>query len=294
MLKHRHFKYLKDYNSVYEMLAENYKPNNSSGNMLPAEFEYCFCHPHMDLKSMSRSGVWEYDNSIIACAHIEFKLGKAYFEIANGYNYLREEMLDFSEQYLYGIKEDGTTFLSVRVPQSQYEFKKYVENRGYTFTEESARYCLPLDKDFEVKLPEGFKIISLFDGVDHAKIQIAIQLGFGHKIEDITGDHLANSLICSTGPHFKPDMNYIVIAPNGNYVAYGGFWYDKRTDLAYLEPLCTHPDYRHKGLSKAILNKGMNECKKLGAKYCTDGSQDFYYNLGFKKYNSYSWWYKEF
>lgn len=294
MLKQRHFKYLADYNNVYEMLAENYKPNNASGNMMPAEFEYCFCHPSIDIKSMSRSGVWENDDSIVACAHIEFKLGEAYFEIADGYNYLREEMLDFSEKYLYGRKENGTTFLSVKVPQSQPEFIKYIENKGYKFTRESECYYLPLDKEFEVELPKGFKIISVFDGVDHVKLQIAIQLGFEHSMEDIIGDHLANSLICGTGPNFKPELNYVVVASNGDYAAYGGFWYDEKTDLAYLEPLCTHPDYRYKGLAKAILSKGMNECKNLGAKYCTGGSNNLYYHLGFKKYNSYSWWYKEF
>ncbi|HEY5561369.1 MAG TPA: hypothetical protein VIK72_06355 [Clostridiaceae bacterium] len=252
MLKQRHFKYLTDYNNVYEMLIKNYEPNNASGNMLPAEFEYCFCHPYLDLKSMSRSGIWEYDDKIVACAHIEFKLGATYFEVADGYNYLREEMLDFSEKYLYGTKENGTRFLSVRVPQSQPKFKEFLENRNYKFVWECERYCLPLNKEFEVTLPEGFKIISVFDGVDHAKLQIAIQLGFNHKMEDIMGDHLANSLICATGPHFNAKINYVIVAPNGDYAAYGGLW------------------------------------------YCTGGSEDFYYHLGFKKYNSYTWLYKEF
>ncbi|GKX31080.1 hypothetical protein SH1V18_35600 [Vallitalea longa] len=294
MLQQRYFKYLQDYNNVYEMLVNNFKSNNVNNNMIPAEFEYCFCHSYSDIKSMSRSGVWEDEGNIIGVAHIEFQLGEAFFEIADGYNFLREEMLDYSEKYLRGTKEDGKEFLYVKVPQHESKFKEYIEKKNYKYDITYKCMYMPLNKDFLVELPKGYKIISIHDGVDHAKLQIAKQLGFNHKMEDIKGDHLANSLICATGPHFIPEMNYVVVAPNGDYVAYGGFWYDKRMDLAYLEPLCTHPDYRKKGLAKAILSKGMNECRKLGAKYCTGGQNDFYSHLGFYEYNRYDWWYKEF
>ena len=39
-------------------------------------------------------------------------------------------------------------------------------------------------------------------------------------------------------------------------VAYVCLWYDKRTDYAYIEPVCTVPNYRGKGIAKALLFVG--------------------------------------
>jgi len=44
-----------------------------------------------------------------------------------------------------------------------------------------------------------------------------------------------------SGPHLNRDLNITVVAPNGEYAAYCGIWYDPATDYAYIEPVCTDP-----------------------------------------------------
>lgn len=60
----------------------------------------------------------------------------------------------------------------------------------------------------------------------------------------------------------------------------------------YLEPLCTHPKYRKKGLAKALLYTAIHNISKIGAIYMTGGDNAFYNHIGFEtKY--YHVWYKK-
>ena len=41
----------------------------------------------------------------------------------------------------------------------------------------------------------------------------------------------------------------------GEYVCYAGLWWVPENKLAYMEPLCTVPEYRHMGLASAALSE---------------------------------------
>ena len=50
------------------------------------------------------------------------------------------------------------------------------------------------------------------------------------------------------------------------YAAYCCVWFHPMTDYAYIEPACTVPDHRGKGLAKAVIYKALNRARSLGAK----------------------------
>lgn len=56
-----------------------------------------------------------------------------------------------------------------------------------------------------------------------------------------------------SGPHLNRDLNITVVAPNGECTAYCGIWYDPATDYAYVEPVCTDPDHRRRGLERTAV-----------------------------------------
>jgi len=59
-------------------------------------------------------------------------------------------------------------------------------------------------------------------------------------------------------------------------------WYDARTDYAYVEPVCTVPSYRHKGVGRAVVYEALNRAKARGAAQAyVISDQTFYENLGF-------------
>ena len=75
-------------------------------------------------------------------------------------------------------------------------------------------------------------------------------------------------------------------------VAYCSLWYDNQTDYAYLEPVCTVPEHRHKGLAKAIIYEALNRVKELGAKKVyVLSDQEFYKKIGmkFEKHFTFYW-----
>jgi len=83
-------------------------------------------------------------------------------------------------------------------------------------------------------------------------------------------------------PHFRKDLLFIAKADNGDYCAYGLIWIDEVNKYAYLEPLSTVPQYRRKGLAKALIYEAINRTSELGTTYMVGGSGDFYKGIGFE------------
>ena len=63
--------------------------------------------------------------------------------------------------------------------------------------------------------------------------------------------------------------------------------------LAYMEPLCTHPDHRRKGLAAAALSRHYHRMKALGATHMTGGGDPFYEKLGYGKGIHWTFWKRE-
>ena len=70
-------------------------------------------------------------------------------------------------------------------------------------------------------------------------------------------------------------------------------WWVEKTKLAYMEPLCTHPDHRRKGLAAAALSRHYHRMKALGATHMTGGGDPFYEKLGYGKGIHWTFWKRE-
>ncbi|HCA04796.1 MAG TPA: GNAT family N-acetyltransferase, partial [Ruminococcaceae bacterium] len=78
----------------------------------------------------------------------------------------------------------------------------------------------------------------------------------------------------------------------GEYVSYCCLWYSDKTDYAYVEPVCTVPSCRGKGVAKAVIYEALNRAKSLGAKKAyVLSDMPFYKQLGFTadKHFSFLW-----
>lgn len=84
------------------------------------------------------------------------------------------------------------------------------------------------------------------------------------------------------------------MAPDGAYVSYCGMRQDHANRVAYVEPVCTDPDYRRMGLGTAVVLEGIRRCGMEGATIATVGSnQPFYTSRGFKKLFDIDLWARE-
>jgi GNAT superfamily N-acetyltransferase len=294
-IKFRRYKAPDDFKKIGDFLIENYRPGNRDGNFLQPAWEYMHGHPWTDEKSFDRIGVWEDSGRIAGVVHFEILLGEAFFEIHPRYPHLKQDMLEYAEKNLYGKTPDGRRYLKTFINDYDKEFEALVKSNGYTKDDALARPAtqLPISNPFPpISLPEGFLLKSLAEDNDLEKLDRVVYRGFNHGDEPPAIDYAGRKKMQSV-PNFRKDLNIIVVAPDGNYAAYAGLWFESNNKYAYVEPVCTDPSYRLRGLGKAAMLEGIRRCGELGASVAYVGSVfPIYLSIGFKKLFTCNCWTK--
>ena len=287
----------RDFERVGQFLIEHYQPDNADGNWLQPAWEYMHSHPLLDESALDRIGVWEVGGEIVAVVHYEWALGEAFFQVAPGYAHLKPEMLAHAEGHLWGTGEGGERYLHVFVNDFDADMIDIVESRGYQREEgrdrPGSRFGI-VDPFPGASLPEGFQLKSLQDDNDLKKIHRALWRGFNHPGEP-PEDEIEGRRKMQSVPNFRKDLNIVVEAPDGNFVAYAGTWFEPANQYAYIEPVATDPDYRRLGLGRAAVLEGIRRCGNLGATVAYVGSElPFYLAIGFKRLFTAQCWTKVF
>jgi len=296
VIKFRKYDVSNDFKLVGDFLIENYQPDNRDGNFLQPAWEYMHSHPWFDERSLDNIGIWEDSGRTVAIVHHELYLGEAFFDIHPGYPHLKTEMLDHAEKYLYGKTQDGRKYIKAFVNDFDKDFEALVKSRGYKKDVAHARPMsqLTITGPFRpiISLPDGFRLRSLAEDNDLAKLDRVIYRGFNHGDEPPEIDFEGRKKMQSV-PNFMKDLNIIIAAPDGNYVAYAGTWFEATNKFAYVEPVATDPDYRRMGLGRTAVLEGVRRCGELGAQVAYVGSvQPFYQAMGFKRLYTCNCWIK--
>ncbi|MET9293619.1 GNAT family N-acetyltransferase [Streptomyces sp. NPDC003077] len=92
---------------------------------------------------------------------------------------------------------------------------------------------------------------------------------------------------------YRGDLHILVEAPDGTMAASTITWLDEANKTAEFEPVGTHPDYRRRGLARAMLLHGMRQVRAAGATHATvvclgapghPQARGLYYSVGFRKF----------
>jgi predicted N-acetyltransferase YhbS len=295
-IKFRKYDVSNDFKLVGDFLIENYRPDNRDGNFFQPTWEYMHSHPWLDEKSLNNIGIWEDSGRIAGVVHYEMYLGEAFFEIHPRYTNLKPEMLEYAEKHLYGETQNGRRFVKAFINDFDGEFEALVKSRGYEKDDTHPRPMsqLKITHPFRpvISLPDGFRLKSLAEDNDLAKIDRVLWRGFNHGNELPEVDFEGRKKMQSV-PHFRKDLNIVVEAPEGNFVAYAGTWFEATNKIAYVEPVATDPDYRRRGIGKTAVLEGVRRCGESGARVAYVGSdQKFYQALGFRKLFTSNCWIK--
>lgn len=274
-----------DVQEVGEFLVRHYLPGNRDGNWLRPEWDYMHSHPNLDEDALDRIGVWEDGGKIVAVAHYEHQLGDAFFQVHPHYTYLRPDLLAYAEDRLYRVDDQGRKSLRIYIKEILPDLEQIARDRSYQPAKNQARplsLLLAPPQPAEVQLPEGFRLISLAEENDLARIHRALWRGFDHAGEPPpAGIEWRRKMQSSS--QFRKDLTLVVVEPGGEYVCFCGLWYEETNRYAYIEPLATDPDYRRQGLAGAAVREGVRRCARLGAQEIYVGSdQPFYLSLGFR------------
>jgi predicted N-acetyltransferase YhbS len=294
-IRMRTYRNPEDFKIIGDFLIQHYQPGNRDGNWFQPIWEYAHSHPLLDETGLEKIGIWEDSSGIVGVIHYESKLGEAFFEIRPGFTHLKPEMLDYAEKHLNGTNPAGKRFLRVYVNDFDAEFEALVQKRGYQravdYDRPMSQFSIP-EPFPEIKLPDGFRLKSLQDENNITKIQRVMWRGFNHPGEPPENE-IDGQWRMQSGPNFRKDINMVVEAPQGSFVAYCGMWYDPINQIAYVEPVATDPDFRRMGLGKAAVLEGIRRCGVLGATVAYVGSDlEFYRAIGFKKIFTSNCWVK--
>jgi len=288
----RSYQYPDDFELVGQFLVNTYSVEGRHRNWLQPRWEYMHYHPLLDESSLDKIGIWEDAGDVVGVVHHEHRMGEIYIEISPDYSYLKRDMLEYAQEYLYRDENEGR-LLQIFINGTDDEFEAIAEDLGFhkdeTHQEDMSQLKI-VDPFPSINIPEGFRLKSLQEDNDLNKIHRVLHRGFNHPGEP-PAEEIEGRKKMQSAPNFRKDLTIVVEAPDGNFVSFCGMWYEASNRIAYVEPVATDPDYRRMGLGKAAVLEGIRRCGELGAIDAYVGSgQTFYITMGFRKiFTCYLW-----
>lgn len=283
----KQFSILGDHMAVYDFMLDIFSPDRRGG--VPAPFwEYALVSDWMDKSYLHRCRMWKDGERIVGFCFHENPVSDVYFNLREGYEELAPEMVEYAEKHM-AVKGE----LRLVLVGDQWEFERAAKAAG--FEKEGGYDSLVYDcsKPLNYPLPEGFRFTEI-GGVDPAKACECCWKGFGHEAEEGPWDgeyEYAYELV--NAPHATPEYAVAIENERGEYVCYAGMWWVPENKLAYLEPLCTVPEYRRRGLAAAALSELYRRLRPLGAEYMTGGGDPFYERIGYEQRVPWTFWKKQ-
>lgn len=260
-----------------------------------ARWDWMTTHGYLDKTAVGKIGVWEIDDDIVGLATFDCELGQAFCLTLPEYAYLKKEMLLYAKESLSKNGEFGVT-----IADTDYKFQDIAAKMGFVATEhKESNAVFYLDKTSTVfNLPDGFYITSMKETFDLYQYGRVLWKGFNHELngegefaftkekEQLLKEEMIR-------PNVDLSLKVAVVAPDGNFVAYCGMWYDPKVNYAVIEPVATDPNFRKMGLGKAAVLEGIKRVGELGAaKAFVGSSQQFYYSIGLYPFSTATIWRK--
>lgn len=242
----RDFRILCDFMDVRKFMVEVYERDWRNG--VPAPFlEYALSSSWMDTSLTHRFRIWEEEGRIVAFVFYENPMSDIYFSLRPGYEELAEEMVDYAGRYM--PKKDGkqklVLFEGQKAVMDAAGKAGYVRGGGYN------ERVYDFGKSLDYSLPEGFHFVEPGEA-EAGKIAECCWKGFDHEQEEGPWDGNDEDVRrCMTTPHATPLYPVAIANEQQEYVCFAGMWWTPENHLAYMEPLCTVPRYRGKGLASA-------------------------------------------
>jgi len=284
----------RDYDAVGDFLVRSYSTEGPHQNWTQPRWEYMHFHPYLDEATLPRIGIWAAGGETVAVVHHEHKLGEVYVEVAPGWSALKPEMLDYAAGHLAGT-DDGGPYVAVYVDDRDRDFEQSAAARGFSRTDRWAEATSALALDASLprgEVPAGFRVSDLKQDDDLAKLHRLLHRGFNHPGEPDPAE-LRGRRKMQSAPNYRKDLNVVVIAPGGDFVSLCGMWFEPVNRFGYVEPVCTDPDYRRRGLGRAAVLEGLRRCARLGATVAYSSILEFYLSMGFRQVYAQHRWVKK-
>lgn len=275
-ITHRQYRILSDHMAVYQFMTEIYERDWRNG--VPAPFmEYALSSDWMDKRYVHRNRIWFDGEKIVALVFYENPVTDVYFSLRPGYEFLAEEMIAYAGSDMPTVDDKKRLVIFGSQTALIEAARKAGWRREFSYWEKVRDFSEPLERP----LPEGYRFADA--PLDAAKISQCCWKGFGHEEEEGPWDGSYEfDLSLLAAPHATFEHAVAIENEAGEYVCYAGMWWTPENKLAYMEPLCTVPAHRRKGLAAAAMSELYRRMRPLGATHMTGGGDPFYDKVGFK------------
>ena len=268
-----------DYEAVCDFLIELNRSDNLHINWNWARFEWMAEHPEFDKSAIGSIGLWLDREKVVGAAIYDMYFGEAFCGVLPGYEALYPEILNYAYRELKDENGLGISICDDNTAQIE-----AAQAQGFEKAEQDETVMsVELDKAFSAGLPDGYRFAELDPVKEAYAFQWLLWQGFDHGT-DRSEFEQAEEIMPQSRRHFKPFLSVAAVDRRGEYVAYCCVWYHPKTDYAYVEPVCTVPCHRKKGLARAAIYEALNRAGQLGAgKAYVISDTAFYLRSGFKK-----------
>ena len=271
-----------DYETVCDFLIKLNRENQNHINWNWGRFEWMIEHPEFDKSLMNAIGLWMDGEKVVGAAIYDMYFGEAFVGALPEYSSLHPAILDYAYRKLKD--ENG---LGIAICDDRQDEINAAESAGFAFAEQTETVMrMDLIKELPADLPDGLHFAELDPVNEPYAFQWLLWQGFDHGTDkaEFEQDGDCYPVIPEFRKHFDPALSIAAKAAVGEYVSYCCLWYSGQTDYAYVEPVCTVPAYRGKGIAKAVIFEALNRAKNLGAKKAyVLSDMTFYEKLGFRK-----------
>lgn len=281
------------YEEVRGFLIELCADSDTHINWNWARWEWMYFHPEFDRASEDKIGLWYSDDKLVGAAIYDHYFGEAFFATRPGHEQLEKVIIDYMIENF--SDENG---LGIAVNDDDNRTVSLLKEYGFVVNEQTENIlALSLEgMDLTAALSDGLSFADTDIRNDVYKHHELLWNGFDHDGEAPTDEEtMRKQQEMLSAPDINERLHVVAQNADREYVAYCGAWYDKTTDYVYIEPVCTVPQYRGRGIAKAVLFEALKRSYGLGArKVYVISEMDFYKRLGFKQYSHYTfYWYKK-
>ena len=274
-----------DYGEVCAFLLALNAADRRHINWNWARFEWMIEHPLFDRNSRSAIGLWRDGRRVVGAAIYDHYFGEAFCAALPAYEALLPEILNYAAREL----SDEAGLAVAFCDESEREIEAAAA-LGFEKTEQhEIVMARGLDGTLPYKLPDACSLAEFEPGgeAELRAIQWLFWQGFDHGSDREAFEkdfRESGAASAKRRVHFDPRLSLAARAPDGELAAYVCLWFDPRSDYAYLEPLCTIPAQRGKGLARALVFEGLNRAYALGARRAyVISDMVFYEKFGFEK-----------
>lgn len=277
------------YDKVCDFLIELSEYNRNHINWNWARWEWMFFHPEFNRNFMDKIGLWYCNDELVGIATYDHYFGEAFFATKQGFEKLEKDILEyaiatFSNENGLGIAVNDKDTHTLDLLHN----KKFVEN---DLTENLLELTIE-NVDFDIVAPKGIAVKNIDIKNDVSKLHHLLWKAFDNvgpvPVDNATMSKQEEMLSATNLNSF---LHVVAENENGEYVAYCGLWYSPKTDYVYVEPVCTIPEYRKKGLAKAVVVEALKRGRSLGAeKAYVISDSSFYKSLGFQQHSHYTFY----